>query len=315
MKLFCAIIVDIYQLAVSQRRIMEMGQLRYYTVDVFAENRYEGNQLAVFVDAGGLSTQEMQNITREMNYSETTFILSNEERDGGFDVRIFTPGEEVPFAGHPTLGSAYVIREFILKQPVEKVVLNLKAGQIPVIFGADGMQWMKQNQPVYGQVYDKAEMAGVLGLAVEDLDDRFPVQRVSTGLPSVLVPLRGLAEVKKAKTQRDAYDAFMGKYGNHTIMLFSPETYKAENQLNARAFCDCVGVPEDPATGSAAGNLSAYLVKHRYFGSASIDLRMEQGYEIGRPSLLHLRASELADGTVDIRVGGRTVPVARGEWI
>ncbi|WP_438446541.1 PhzF family phenazine biosynthesis protein [Gorillibacterium sp. sgz5001074] len=292
-----------------------MGQLKYYTVDVFAEKRYEGNQLAVFTGAGQLSPEEMLQIAREMNYSETTFILSEEPRNGGYDVRIFTPGGEVPFAGHPSLGTAYVIREFLLGQPVEQVVLNLEVGPIPVEFGTDGMQWMKQNLPEFGPVFDPGTMAEVLGLAAGDLDERYTVQRVSTGLPSILVPLKGLAQVRKARTRSEPYEAFIREHGNHTILLFSAETYKPDNQLNARSFCDCVGVPEDPATGSAAGNLSAYLVRHRYFGSTDIDVRMEQGYEIGRPSLLHLRASELADGSIRVRVGGRTVPVARGEWL
>lgn len=292
-----------------------MGQLRYYTVDVFAQNKYEGNQLAVFTSAGELSAEEMHRIAKEMNYSETTFILSDEPRNGGYDVRIFTPEGELPFAGHPTIGTSYVIREFILRQPVPEVVLNLKVGPIPVTFEADGMQWMKQNAPVFGPTFEHSVLARVLGLDEADMDDRFPIQMISTGIPTFLVPLRNLAAVKKARTQREPYDAFMKEAGNHTIMIFSPETYHPDNQLNARAYCDCVGVPEDPATGSAAGNLSSYLVRHRYFGGTAIDVRMEQGYEIGRPSLLYLRASEQPDGSVDVRVGGRTVPVARGEWL
>lgn len=298
-----------------EKAAMGLGKLHYYTVDVFAENKYEGNQLAVFLGGEDLSDEEMLSIAKEMNFSETTFIMSEEPRDGGYDVRIFTPGEEVPFAGHPTLGTAYVIREFILKQPVSEVVLNLKVGPIPVAFEENGMQWMTQKPPAFGSVFPTEQMAKVLGLEEADFDDRYPVQEVSTGLPSIIIPLRNMDAVKRARTVRDPYDALMRQTGNRTLLLFSRETYKESNHLNARAFCDCVGVPEDPATGSAAGNLSGFLVHHRYFGGSSIDVRMEQGYEIGRPSLLHLRAQESEGGSFVIRVGGRTVPVAHGEWL
>ncbi|WP_018131563.1 PhzF family phenazine biosynthesis protein [Effusibacillus pohliae] len=295
-----------------------MHRLPFFIVDVFAEAKYAGNQLAVFRGAGGLSTAEMQKIAREMNYSETTFLLSDEQQNGGYDVRIFTPEEEVPFAGHPTLGTAFVIQREIAGKAADTIVLNLRVGQIPVTFGGAGgendLLWMKQNQPVFGETVDPQRIAKVLSIEEEDIDHRFPVQEVSTGLPSLIVPLNSLDAVKRSRTNRDEYFALVDKLQAKAILVFCPETYSSQNQVNARVFGDYFGVPEDPATGSANGNLAGYLVKHRYFGRTQIDLRVEQGYEIGRPSLLYLRAEEKAAG-IEVSVGGHVVMVAKGEFV
>jgi trans-2,3-dihydro-3-hydroxyanthranilate isomerase len=156
-----------------------MSAKPYYLVDVFAEEKYAGNQLAVFRSAAGISSLEMQQIARETNFSETTFILSDRMREGGFDVRIFTPAEEVPFAGHPTLGTAFIIRNEILNGKDERVVLNLKVGPIPVSFSPDGNCWMRQIQPAFGREHSTDTFAYILGLKTTDFDDRFPIQEVS----------------------------------------------------------------------------------------------------------------------------------------
>jgi trans-2,3-dihydro-3-hydroxyanthranilate isomerase len=142
--------------------------LGFFLVDVFAETKYAGNQLAVFRNGHGLSDREMQQLARETNFSETTFILSDEPRDGGFDVRIFTPNEEVPFAGHPTLGTAFVIQQQLIRRPVENVTLNLKVGRIPVRFSyvdaKPDVLWMTQKPPKFGPVFDRSRIARVLGM-------------------------------------------------------------------------------------------------------------------------------------------------------
>ncbi|NOZ76734.1 MAG: PhzF family phenazine biosynthesis protein [Euryarchaeota archaeon] len=287
----------------------------FYILDVFAEKRYTGNQLAVVREAGGLSDEEMQAIAREMNYSETTFILSGETRDGGYDVRIFTPKEEVPFAGHPTLGTAYVIQRQreIIKRPVETVTLNLKIGQIPVTFDSDTL-WMEQKNPEFGPAFRPGEVLEVLGLDAGDIETRYPIQEVSTGIPFIIVPLKNLDAVRKAKIDREKYFELIANTWAKAILVFCPETYKRENHLNVRVFADYYGVPEDPATGSAAGCLAGYLVKTGYSGTGSIELRAEQGYEIDRPSLLYLRAEE-REGEIDVRVGGKVVMVAEGRLV
>ena len=295
-----------------------MAKLTFYIVDVFAEEKYAGNQLAVVRDAAGLSDDEMQNITKEMNYSETTFILSDDQRNGGYDVRIFTPAQEVPFAGHPTLGTAYIIQQEIIKEPVEKLILNLKVGRIPVTFNYTGKEKdvlrMKQIEPTFGQTIEPEQISQVLGINTGDIDERFPVQEVSTGMFFIIVTLKTLDAVKRAKIARDKYFKLIENRQAKAILVFCPETYSQENDLNVRVFVDCYGIPEDPATGSGNGCLAGYLVKNRYFGKDQIDIRTEQGYEIRRPSLLYLRA-ENKEGQIDISVGGKVVMVAKGKLV
>ncbi|MEI6613370.1 MAG: PhzF family phenazine biosynthesis protein [Chrysiogenales bacterium] len=291
-----------------------MKKLPFYIVDVFAEKKYAGNQLAVFRQAKELSGKEMQCLAREINFSETSFIIQDEQRDGGFDVRIFTPGEEVPFAGHPTLGTAHIIRNEILKGKAEALTLNLKVGKIPVTFGRDSYIWMKQVEPEFGKLHPVEALAAILGLPVADIAIRFPIQEVSTGLPFFIVPLKTMAALKNAKINRDKYFAFIKKSWAKGILVFCPEAHEAQNDISVRVFVDCFGIPEDPATGSGNGCLAGYLVKHRYFGKDSINIRSEQGYEIGRPSLLLLKA-EQAGAKINISVGGKAVIVAKGEFV
>ena len=295
-----------------------MKGMIFYIVDVFAEEKYAGNQLAVVRDAAGLSDGEMQNITKEMNYSETTFILSDEQRNGGYDVRIFTPAEEVPFAGHPTLGTAYVIQQEIIKEPAETIILNLKVGRIPVTFNYKGKEKnvlrMKQIEPTFGQIIEPEQISEVLGINTSDIDERFPVQEVSTGMFFMIAPLKTLDAVKRAKVARDKYFKLIENRQAKAILVFCPETYFKENDLNVRVFVDYYGIPEDPATGSGNGCLAGYLVKHRYFGKDQIDIRVEQGYEITRPSLIFLRAKD-TEGQIDVSVGGKVVMIAKGDLV
>lgn len=295
-----------------------MGRLSFYIVDVFAEQRYAGNQLAVFRDAGSLSSGEMQLIAREMNFSETTFILSEAEHGGGYDVRIFTPGAEIPFAGHPTLGTAYIIRKEILRTPVERIVLNLQVGPIPVTFddGGNGQTvgWMEQIEPRFGQCFTATAIAGILGLSPAEIDERFPVEEVSTGLPHVIVPLRTLESLKRSRIDREEYFSFVKDGWAKPILIFCPESHESGNDLSVRMFADYYGIAEDPATGSGNGCLAAYLVKHRYWGQDCINVRIEQGYEIGRPSLLFLKAGRQRE-RIAVTVGGHVIQVAKGEFL
>lgn len=284
--------------------------LTFYIVDVFAEEKYAGNQLAVVLGGADLPDETLQEIALEMNYSETTFVLSG-ETDGGYDVRIFTPGEEVPFAGHPTLGTAYVIRHEILAEPVDALTLNLGAGKIPVTFGE--VLWMRQLPPTFGSTLDPALVSRALNLEAGDLDARFPVQEVSTGLPAMVVPLRDLDALRRCKVDWERYVEAAGRGTN--LYVFCPEPHEnGPGDLSARMFANDLGVPEDPATGSAAGCLAGYLAEHRYLGTGPVDARVEQGYEIGRPSLLYLRAEKQADETT-VHVGGKVQMVARGELV
>ncbi len=291
----------------------------FYLVDVFAESKYAGNQLAVVRNAADLSALDMQKIAAEMNYSETTFILSDQVRDGGYDVRIFSLDEELPFAGHPTLGTAYIIQQQIIGKELNEVRLNLKAGQIPVTFsyldGKPDQLWMQQIAPTFGRKFSPEDVARALNIDSDSIDHRFPIEEVSTGLPFIIVPLKDLAAVKSCYIDRVGYMKLIDQADAKSIFVFCPECYDPRNQINARMFDDYHGIAEDPATGSANGCLAAYLVKNRYYGSPAIDIKVEQGYEIGRPSLLLLKAGEEEGGAISVSVGGRVIMVAGGELV
>ncbi|MCA1992655.1 MAG: PhzF family phenazine biosynthesis protein [Coleofasciculus sp. S288] len=292
--------------------------MTFYIVDVFAVKKYTGNQLAVFTDADTISDAQMQRIAKEINYSETTFITSSGLRNGGYDVRIFTPETELPFAGHPTLGTAFIIQQEIITHPVETVNLNLKVGQIPVTWKTeeDGSEylWMRQKSPIFYQILESNALASVLSLNPDEIDSRFPIQEVSTGVPFIIVPLKTHASLKRIKVNREKYFNLVEKTQAKDILVFCPETYAPENDLSVRVFAESLGIPEDPATGSANGCLAGYLVKHSYFGDESVNVRVEQGYEIGRPSLLLLEAQKNEE-TIDVSVGGKVVMVAKGEFV
>lgn len=287
----------------------------FYIVDVFAEERYSGNQLAVFRNVKELCEKEMQKIAREINFSETTFILSDEKHNGGYDVRIFTPQTEVPFAGHPTLGTAHIILKEIIKKPINKIILNLKIGQIPVTYSEanerSSILWMRQREPVFGETFEADLVSKIIDLDTKEIDERFPIQSVSTGLPTVIVPLKTLKSVKRASVVNSKYLEFTANIDAKTLLIFCPETYNKQNDLNVRFFAGRFGIPEDAATGSGNGCLAGYLVKHGYFEREEINLKVEQGYELGRQSLILLKA-ENERNTILVRVGGKIETVARG---
>lgn len=276
----------------------------FFITDVFAEGPYAGNQLATMLDASDISSEEMQKIAREFNFAETTFITGGNLVDG-FDVRIFTPAAEVPFAGHPTLGTSFLLRNEILKSKVESLVLNLAIGKIPVSFSEDGRLWMQQKQPTFGETFSVEAVATELGLEPGDIDVRYPSQAVSTGLEFLLVPLTSFTALKKARVTKSRLA--------QGYFVFCEGGYNDEQHIQARMFASELGVVEDPATGSANGCLASYLVEHEYLGANEVDVTVGQGYEINRPSQLYLRASKI-EGEFDIRVGGRVRVVAEGVW-
>ncbi|MFX1504128.1 MAG: PhzF family phenazine biosynthesis protein [Promethearchaeota archaeon] len=290
-----------------------MPKCKFYIVDVFAERRFEGNQLAVFMCDKVLFEAEMQKIAKEMNYSETTFITSKEN----YDVRIFTPKVEIPFAGHPTLGTAFVIQQELIKRNIKTILLNLKIGPIPVLFkyksGKPDLIWMEQYPPTFTRFFDIELISQILGLNESDIDERFPIQEVSTGAPFIIVPLKTLDALKRTKVDVDKCLDLMEKTESKVMLIFCPETRNKGNDLSVRVFGHYHDIPEDPATGSGNGCLAAYLVKHQYFNKNRIDIRVEQGYEIGRPSLLYLRAESNSEGEISVSVGGKVILSAKGE--
>ena len=293
-----------------------MGNHIFYIVDVFTKEKYAGNQLAVIICKKEISNQEMQKIAREINFSETTFILSEIKRNDGYDVKIFTPEVEVPFAGHPTLGTAYIIQSEIIKTPIKELILNFQVGQISVKISYDKGKidnlWMEQLEPIFGICFEPEPILELLNLKKSDLDDRFPIQEVSTGLPHIIVPLKSLDSIKRARVIKDKYFNLIKSTNAKALLLFCNETYDDVNDLNVRMFADFYGISEDPATGSGNGCLAGYLIKHNYFNKNEINIRVEQGYEIGRKSLLFLNTKK-QNGKINVKVGGNVVIIAKGE--
>lgn len=263
-------------------------------VDVFAERALAGNQLAVMRGCAGLDTAEMQAIALEMNFSETTFVV--DERGGEASVRIFTTDRELPFAGHPTLGTAWV-----LGRERGSYILDLPAGRVPVTFESGGVAWMEPPEVDLGEPVDAARVAGLLGLAAADLDDRYPCRFATVGPWFLLAGVRTLDALRRVAIDPAAYRE-LAAGGWLSLFVFAAEPYNDDADYSARMLTFHRGLHEDPATGSANTAFAAYL---RVLGSRG-SVVVEQGFEIGRPSRLYL---EVAD---PIRVGGKVRPVLTG---
>ena len=290
----------------------------YALVDVFAERPLEGNQLAIFTDARGLSTDEMQALARETNLSETIFVLpraADVERERGVQVRIFTTQEELQFAGHPTLGMAsWLYWNHPSLGGSEEITLDLRVGPIPVRFDApkSGEQGvfgtMKQNDPVFGDVHDRAAVADALGLSIEDLDPELPVQTVSTGMAFCIVPLRSLQVAARLAIPQNIARAYLERTDAKFFHCITSADAASGADWHARMQFYS---GEDPATGSASGCTIAYLVRYGLARSKQ-PVVIEQGIEMLRPSRIHVSATFSGDGVSNVFVGGRTIPVAKG---
>jgi trans-2,3-dihydro-3-hydroxyanthranilate isomerase len=286
-------------------------RLPYVVMDVFTSKPLEGNQLAVFSNAHGLSDAEMQAIARETNLSETTFIFpkSGSKLGDPVPVRIFTVQEELPFAGHPTLGTATAIRG---DTGASQVTLDLKVGHIPLTFEdrADGVFGeMRQRDPEFGAVLPHQEVAAAIGLGVDDLDTSVPVQIVSTGVAFGIVCLRRLVTLQSFQLNWQAVSQYLSNTDAKFFYVVCRETVDPSARLHARMI---FYNGEDPATGSAAGCCSAWMAAHGVAQSGERVL-IEQGIEMKRPSRIFVRADKSGERVVNVRVGGYAVEVARGE--
>ncbi|HYW37895.1 MAG TPA: PhzF family phenazine biosynthesis protein [Terriglobales bacterium] len=282
-------------------------------VDVFTDRALTGNSLAVFLDGRGLSTEQMQALAREMNLSETTFILPGDaaaEKTRGVRVRIFTVQEELPFAGHPTLGTAFVLRG---QTGAPEVRLDLNVGTIPVRFTQEPAQpafgEMTQKRPEFGAIHDAEAVARLTGLSAGDFDDSAPIQTVSTGVPFTIAALRSLKKLQNLRLDLDGTAEYLARSGGKFFYFVCRETVDPRARLHARMIFHG---GDDPATGSAAGCCAAWMVAH---GVAASDeqILIEQGLEVHRPSCIFVRATKQDNQVVTVRVGGNCVPVLRGE--
>ena len=303
-----------------------MREYRFIQVDVFTDRPFGGNPLAVFPDAEGLTTEEMQSLAREMNLSETTFVLPPQSAGAEFKVRIFTPATELPFAGHPVIGTHWVLAHLgrvSLREPVTRVHLELGVGVLPadlyVAAGRVERIVMTQARPTFHAVLeDITDVVDGLGLTREAITEtRLPVQVVSTGLPQMMVPIRSLAEVRSLGADRlnmAALNRACRAVSTRDVLVFTFETERPEATVHVRLFAPLDGVPEDPATGSANGALGAYLVHHRAIPLPEPTVRIvsEQGIEMGRPSTLYVEVDHRGGEVTCVRVGGQVVPVIEG---
>lgn len=293
--------------------------LEYALVDVFAERPLEGNQLAIFTDASGLSTGEMQALARETKLSETTFILPRSpeiERERGVQVRIFTVGEELEFAGHPTLGTAaWIHLHHPLLRGAKSIQLDLRVGPISVSFadeaGGKGVfGTMRQNDPTFGSIHDPAAVAAAIGVSIDDLDSSLPIQTVSTGMPFCIVPLRSLEAAARLAIPQPLAQAYLAGTDAKFFHCITRAAAGSGADWHARMqFYN----GEDPATGSASGCAIAYLVGHGQVASGQ-SIIIEQGVEILRPSRIHVQASSDKGQIGNVLVGGRTIPIATGRF-
>ena len=283
-------------------------------LDVFTDKPYSGNQLAVFPNASDLTTEQMQKLANEINYSETTFIFEPKDSSYDFEIRIFSVQLELPFAGHPTLGTAYAIMNLldIWKNKSNKLRLKTKVGIIPLEKEEDNL-WMQQNEPqFFNQYQDKKEIADLINLMPEDISEKYPVEEVSTGNKMLIIPIKNLAAIKRANGNMNNIKAFQPKDSPVGPYLFTLETVNPSAKIHTRFFAPHIGVIEDAATGSAAGPLTGYLLKHKIFGE-SFTIENEQGLEMNRPSKILLHG-EIKENKYIVRVGGKAVYVGKAEF-
>ena len=288
----------------------------FYLVDVFAERPYAGNQLAVVVGEETLPHETMQLLAAEANCSETTFVSPVPADDGSYRVRIFTPAREIAFAGHPILGTAWVLRHLHSAEASARLLLNLSVGRIAVSFegSAHGQEivWFLAPSVVLGPTCRRELMAAALGLLPEDIDTSSPVQQLSAGTAAMIVPLRSLDALRRARLDLAAYGPLAKEGFPPLVYLFCRETHQPGNDFCARFFFEAHGVREDPATGNGAAFLGTYLLEHRLLPDTGFSVRIEQGHEVGRPSLIMLRGQKV-DGRREVSVGGSVVLTVRGE--
>jgi trans-2,3-dihydro-3-hydroxyanthranilate isomerase len=311
-----------------------MNNYRFIQLDVFTQEPFAGNPLAVFPEAEGLTDEEMMKIAREMNLSETVFVLPPRDDQTLRRLRIFTPAREIPFAGHPIVGSWNALaREGVVPLPeggsgwtrihheigigVLPVDIEFKDGEpVRVVMTQGKFEMVRE----IDDAHEQAEIARALGLAIEDLDESLPIQVISTGLPFLVVPIRALADLRRCRVNAALVAEIYERAGGTGCYAFSRETIEiGEARAHARLFAPADNISEDPATGSAAGALGAYFVYHDASGAESLDGRVrfviEQGDFMHRPSRINIEIKGKLGAIDDVRVGGPSVVVAHGEVV
>lgn len=294
-----------------------MRRLHYHLLDVFTNERFGGNQLAVFTNGRGIAPELMQRIAKELNLSETTFVLPPDDPANHWKVRIFTPARELPMAGHPTVGTSFVLaRERMVDVSLQNPVIRLEegVGLIPVTFhfkdGEQPLIQMQQRNPIFSPEFTDRQLAAeVLSLTVADLDN-YPVQEISCGVPFLFIPLKTLAAIQKIKFRTDIWERALSQFGE--IFVFTRETTYPTSSVHSRMFAPSMGIAEDPATGAASGPLGSYLVKYGLVNGNPAHIISEQGFEMGRPSYIHIEIRQQNGEFTFVGVGGHSVYLGEG---
>lgn len=303
-----------------------MRRFHFIQADVFTEVIFGGNPVAVFPDAEGLSDEEMQKIAREMNLSETSFVLPATDSQADVRVRFFTPSSELPFAGHPTIGTHVVLARlgrYEITGPVTRVWQQVGIGTLPVDLitdskGSTSRAVMTQGEARHGEKFeDRDTLARALGLTPTDLHPELPAQVFSTGLPGLIIPLASLDAIQRINLDIGTFNEMCRKMSVTGAEVFTLQTLDKAHHAHVRNFDPLLGVFEDPATGSMAGALGAYLLANRVFeyeeGLSTTHMVIEQGYEMGRPSLIEVEVDVTEGAVTEVRVSGEVVIVAEGE--
>lgn len=293
--------------------------LELYMVDVFAERAYTGNPLAVIVGDTFPADDVMQQLALEINYSETTFVRRQPDNDGSYRVRVFTPSREIAFTGHPILGTAWVVREYLINMPCDEVRLGLKVGSVPVRFeqsdAGNEIAWFQSPELKLGKTVTREDVAAAIGLETEALVTSMPLQIVSAETSAIIVPVNSRDALLRSCPDTAEFTR-LAKAGLPPLTyLYCYEPLDPGNDVIARFYFEAHGMREDPATGNGAAFLGRYLLAHTLHEGGPALLKIEQGYNLNRPSLIYLQAALDVSGNADIRVGGHVVPVAVGKLV
>ncbi len=303
----------------------EARTIRFYQADVFSDRPFGGNPVAVVPDAAGLDDRVMQRIAREMNLSETVFVFPPTDSNAAAKLRIFTPTQEIPFAGHPVVGTFYILaalKRLTLQEPLTRVLQECNLGLFPVEITSSGGDILRvvMSQPApqflgrLEDVRDHFDLARALGVSKTILGEtKFPIEMVSTGLPVLVVPIRTLTAVNSITPNGQELMELCKRVGVNAVMVFTTVTVDPRSTVHARVFAPLLGIPEDPATGSASGALGAYLVQNGVVQVGPVtEIVAEQGYEIERPSRITIQVESDDDMIKTVKVGGRVVMVIEG---
>jgi trans-2,3-dihydro-3-hydroxyanthranilate isomerase len=291
-----------------------MSTYHYCLVDVFTDRAFGGNPLAVFPDARGLSSELMQALAKEFNLSETSFVLPPQKPGNDFQVRIFTPAAEMPMAGHPTVGTAFVLaRKQLIEvtEPTTSIIFEEGVGDIAVTLktlpGQHLSIQMRQPLPTFGEHFrDRAAIAEMLSLSLEDLDPALPCEVVSCGVPFLFVPIKNLAAAHAIRFRLDVWERVLRDFAAPQLFAFTREVETPGSTVHSRMFAPALNVPEDPATGAASGPLGCYLVRHKLVeGAASARIVSEQGLEMGRPSFIQIEIDSVGDAITGVYISGQ----------